>query len=246
MVTPNQVPGENLSLYLHVVSGYRSESQDIRTSFLLGITIVHELAHAVHCIMARNTSGGAAMKTVFEKLTGESASTPPMCRLEPFFNKEDVVSEALSLGGLGPELGWSLEKYLFSLTFQAQKTSKIGASRLHHRRSLTIQVVKEEKPLPCFRTHINDISIFFKERNWERLHQKNGLDYTEQFLARQAWNCDIGVKNEFDFQKTGVLIHRRTDDIFSIHARGWKRVLLRLRVASNKCVCGLQALLQDS
>jgi hypothetical protein len=98
-----QMRGTDLYLNMcfrdYFASGDRSLSRDIYTSFVLGITIVHEVAHGVY-----------SMRIMYERemsLQLRDAMTNYYGYCEPFFTKHNI---GLLLPGFdfGAEIGWRL------------------------------------------------------------------------------------------------------------------------------------------
>jgi len=102
-------------------SGDRSDAQDIYTSFLLGVTIIHEVVHGVYHMRVINEP----------RCLQRDALINYHNHCEPFFTEADM-GELLPGFDMGAELGWRLEMYLFGLGFHANLTSRHGARNMRH------------------------------------------------------------------------------------------------------------------
>jgi hypothetical protein len=142
----------------YFVSGTRSLERDLNTGFLLGITIVHEIAHAVHMLRRNAVYRSACPGRVPHH---SSADEPFFCDPETLYpSKQEVEMEA--------ELGWCLEYYLFGVQFHADMTTRYGAANLHHR-------YKEPHPSPAFwitTTSLPFVARFFRQDRWEMVGRR--------------------------------------------------------------------------
>ncbi|KAH7083845.1 hypothetical protein FB567DRAFT_550868 [Paraphoma chrysanthemicola] len=144
----------------YFISGRRSLQQDVFTSFFFAVTIVHELAHAVHAlhenaIYRRNVS--------LRESCSESIN-------EPCFSRE----EARHPKYLHPrnELGWSLETYLFGLCFASTMTPEYGAVDVCHS-STDIARTETNNYLP---TSQLSVVKFFQQKKWNALRKMPKVD----------------------------------------------------------------------
>lgn len=143
----------NMCFRDYFASGDRSLSRDVYTSFVLGITIIHEVAHGVFY-----------MRVMYERkmslqLRHEITNYHSVC--EPFFTKDDI---SLLLPGFdfGPEIGWRLEMYMFGLGFYAQLTSRHGAQDDMHVSMIVSSNRHDPEP-----TEKESLVTFFKRKKWD-------------------------------------------------------------------------------
>ncbi|KAH7067396.1 hypothetical protein BKA63DRAFT_117327 [Paraphoma chrysanthemicola] len=139
----------------YFISGCRSLQQDIFTSFVLAVTIVHELAHAVHALHENAISRQNAS---LRESCSESIHEPCFSREEAHHSKYPHPRN---------ELGWSLENYLFGLCFEATMLPKYGAVNLCHA-STDILRPKENNYMPT--SQLSAVK-FFQQKKWDTLRK---------------------------------------------------------------------------
>jgi hypothetical protein len=149
----------------YFVSGTRSFEQDVKTSFLLGLVVVHEIAHSVNRL-TRNK-----IPHFLDTGRGRACSNID----EPFFNEAEV-SRYLGKPARG-ELGWCLEDYLFGLQFHADMTSKYGALNLRH------QAHRQHPDEKAVSTWTYSVLRFFRQEKWEEIRNKTVLNPAAEIPA---------------------------------------------------------------
>jgi hypothetical protein len=165
----------------YFASGQRSGLQDLYTSFLLGITIVHEIAHAVYELNSQAS---------FKSLASQRGLYDS-CGHEPYFCQKDIRTPYPR--DTAAELGWCLEKYLFGLEFHASITSQYGVRQLYHC-SVTVDLDSNGNGMRGEQwtlTAPDSVLSFFKQRKWENVLKRWRSDPTQQrFLATPCWLYD--------------------------------------------------------
>jgi hypothetical protein len=181
----------------YFIHGNRSLQQDLSTSFLLGVTIIHEIAHAVN------------------QLHGNAAFTRGVQSRGPCDN--DIIEPCFSrVEALDPtyphkrnELGWSLESYLFGLGFGATMMPEHGASDLWHS-SMDALRDPQENVMP---TPQKSVLRFFQREKWERLRRTDRVDL-------KGWpQAKLCVQHRHDFGE-GCVFHLEPNAALSEHSDG--------------------------
>jgi hypothetical protein len=131
----------------YFVSGKRTEMQDLKTSFFLAITLVHEIAHATQLLLSVDTAFNVRRHSRNEGYPRHRSS-------EPCFRDTDTVGE----------LGWSLERYLFGIEFQ----DSTHGNPTHHIAD------DDTSPWECIPT--SWLQPFFLRSRWERKRRVVGKE----------------------------------------------------------------------
>lgn len=144
----------NAAFRRYFESGARSCRQDIFTSFLLGITIIHELVHAIYVLRRKAHSHTRLIRSAL----CESAH-------EPYFYDpaHSVYREERA------ELGWCLEDYLFGLRFHATLDPKDGALWLKHCSSY-LYTGDRSTYERYVATDPKSVVGFFSQKKWKEIH----------------------------------------------------------------------------
>jgi hypothetical protein len=143
----------------YFILGNRSLQQDFFTSFLLGVTIIHETAHAVNQLR-----GNAAF-------TRGVQSRGPCDNeiIEPCFSRVEALDPSYPHNR--NELGWSLESYLFGLGFGATMMPEHGTSDLWHSSMDALRDPQES----CTPTPQKSVLRFFQRESGEDFAERTGL-----------------------------------------------------------------------
>lgn len=178
----------------YFTSGHRSTSRDLSTSFMLGITIVHELAHAVYFLL----DNALLEQSKFDRQASQHHHSN-----EPFFSENDMPT---FWPVDGPEHGWCLERYLFGLEFDANLTSDYGALALNHRPPSNRTVVAQDASILEYPTPQESITKFFRKEKWENVSKKCMSDLAEELLPTLQYSNSPGSENMLVYVPNAALI----------------------------------------
>jgi hypothetical protein len=182
-------------------SGHRTVEQDAKTSFLLGVTILHEIVHAVFAL-------------------SQNEGIPEQRRChdldEPQFSEADALRDLQS--GAKAELGFSLESYLFGMVFIAQMNPQHGAFKLRHYGTHIVPPNPRKLSVP---TSIHSVLWFFKPEKWDRVRNRTipHLAYQSQLDAMNYYihysHLPFGICCWIVYIPDAVLVDE-TDHLFTI------------------------------
>jgi hypothetical protein len=181
----------------YFAAGDHSATQDVYTRFLLSVTIVHEIAHAVYAM--REMSEFAELKLHRDANSGHHHD-------EPYFTKGDAIRLEPKLRA---ELGWRLELYLLDLTFYAHMSSRHGAAWMFHG-----SMFHAQEPTGYEYTPWLSLVAFFQKKKWDDISKRWDVDPAEQVLP--TLQCRYGNSGEIAivYVPTALLINQ-SDGLFT-------------------------------